>query len=642
MLSVGSNQDGRLEVFARGMDQALWHIWQVAPNSGWSGWSSLGGQIDLLSVGSNQDGRLEVFARGMDQALWHIWQVAPNNGWSGWSSLGGQIDLLSVGSNQDGRLEVFVRGMDKSLYHIWQVAPGGSWSGWAQLAGGIDLLSVGSNQDGRLEVFARGMDQALWHIWQTAANNGWSNWFTMGQPMWQNIDPTQVVLFELTQPPLQFSDFRYGDSISGNTVCIPVTQIQGMPAKRSLILDDAGADPQTVSVTGSEPLDADNDGQADHWAIHFSPQLARTLGTSSAFLYGNVALATHGETIANEIVGDGDASQSFQSFYLKKSPVTFVHQAGAPNGAGDTLKLLISHVYWSEVQELYGHAATSRVFMASNDSNGLLVQLGDGVTGARAPSGRSNIVATYRQGIGIAGNVKAGTLKTLLDRPVGLKAAINPSAANGGADPESRDQARTNAPNTLRTFGRIVSLRDFEDQARQFSGVAKAHAVSEWSGEDQVVYVTVAGLEGAAIVDPTFSELVADLDSRRDPNRGMRVRSFTKVNIQVVAQIDVSPDRVVEDVQASARAALAAYFSFDNLQVGKPIHLSGVYAALQAVAGVVAADITLLQFKSPFDRASHGATSGPVQDHLRIDADELAWIEDQDADIALSAGWGPS
>ena len=36
----------------------------------------------------NLDGRLEVFARGTDDALWHIWQFAPNNGWSAWASPG--------------------------------------------------------------------------------------------------------------------------------------------------------------------------------------------------------------------------------------------------------------------------------------------------------------------------------------------------------------------------------------------------------------------------------------------------------------------------------------------------------------------------------------------------------------------------
>jgi hypothetical protein len=181
--SAVRNADGRLEVFARGADAALWHIWQTARNNGWSDWASLGGGIDDLFVATgNADGRLEVFARGGDGALWHCWQTAPNNGWSGWSSLGGQIQApLAVGTNRDGRLEVFARGQDGGLWHIWQTAPNDGWSGWASLGGQIgNLLDVGSNADGRLEACARGLDGALWHIWQTAPNNGWSGWASFG------------------------------------------------------------------------------------------------------------------------------------------------------------------------------------------------------------------------------------------------------------------------------------------------------------------------------------------------------------------------------------------------------------------------------------------------------------------------------
>ena len=40
------NSDGRPEVFARGTDDALWHIWQQHPHAGpWSSWSSLGGKL---------------------------------------------------------------------------------------------------------------------------------------------------------------------------------------------------------------------------------------------------------------------------------------------------------------------------------------------------------------------------------------------------------------------------------------------------------------------------------------------------------------------------------------------------------------------------------------------------------------------
>ncbi len=79
---------------ARGTDGALWHIWQTAPNNGWSGWASLGGVISSdPEVARNADGRLEAFARGLDNAVWHIWQTAPNKGWSGWGSLGGILEV---------------------------------------------------------------------------------------------------------------------------------------------------------------------------------------------------------------------------------------------------------------------------------------------------------------------------------------------------------------------------------------------------------------------------------------------------------------------------------------------------------------------------------------------------------------------
>jgi hypothetical protein len=182
--TVARNADGRLEVFARGTDNALWHIWQTAPSNGWSGWSSLGGVITSnVSIQRNADGRLEAFVRGTDHALWHIWQTTPGGGWSGWSSLGGVITSdPAAGRDQDGRLEVFARGTDNALWHIWQTAPSaGPWSGWASLGGAISSSPTVSNDlDGSLQAFARGTDDALWHIWQTAPNNGWSGWVSLG------------------------------------------------------------------------------------------------------------------------------------------------------------------------------------------------------------------------------------------------------------------------------------------------------------------------------------------------------------------------------------------------------------------------------------------------------------------------------
>jgi hypothetical protein len=91
--TVERDAQGQLEFFAHGADGALWKIQQTSPNHGWSGWQSLGAPPGLTLggppvVGTNGDGRLEVFSVGTDGNVWHMWQTSPNNGWSGWSSLG--------------------------------------------------------------------------------------------------------------------------------------------------------------------------------------------------------------------------------------------------------------------------------------------------------------------------------------------------------------------------------------------------------------------------------------------------------------------------------------------------------------------------------------------------------------------------
>ncbi len=233
--SVARNEDGRLEVFVRGSDGALWHTWQTPTKTGWGGWESLGGQLgeSPVGVGRNKDGRLElfvrwadggvrhawqaaknspfvsgwarlgsssrptitsrpavtrtsdgrleVFARGTDNALWHIWQTAPGAAFvQSWESRGGVIvDSPAVEKNANGRLEVFARGADNNLWHIWQTDPNGIWAGWQRL-GGRQFLGaphVSRNRDGRLEVFVTGTGQDLLHTWQTAPNNGWHGWF---------------------------------------------------------------------------------------------------------------------------------------------------------------------------------------------------------------------------------------------------------------------------------------------------------------------------------------------------------------------------------------------------------------------------------------------------------------------------------
>jgi len=361
-------------------------------------------------------------------------------------------------------------------------------------------------------------------------------------------------------------------------------------------------------------------------------------------LYGNLAPATHGETVRDEVIGSGDASRVFQSFQLAKAPLTYVARPGALQGVAAELEVRVDGVLWHEVPSFYGSGPDDRVYTVRIDAEGeTTIRFGDGATGARLPTGRNNVLATYRYGIGRAGNVAAGAVRTLLDRPVGLRAAHNTAPTGIGVDREPPELTRANIPNTVRTFGRIVSLRDFEDAAREAAAVAKARATWEWDGEVQAAHLTVAGEGGAAIVGEALEGLVADLDARRDPNRRLVVRPHVPVPVEVEAVVRVHPDYLARDVVPAARAALGAYLSFENLQFGQAVHLSDVYRMLQEVEGVLSADVDVLRFK-PFGTDEQyaqfvrehggkfhleGGTERPdvVQGHLLVQASELAVLE---------------
>ena len=226
-------------------------------------------------------------------------------------------------------------------------------------------------------------------------------------------------------------------------------------------------------------------------------KIAMTVATVA--IYANLAAATNGETTKNEVVGSGDATESFQQFALGQSPLTYVRSI-SPSGADSTLRVSVNDVRWQEVPTLYGHGLNERIYSTLRDDAGrTTIEFGDGIKGARLPTGQENVTATYRKGLGTNGNVKAGQLSLLMSRPLGVKAVTNPLAAEGGDDPELVANARQNAPRTVLTLDRVVSLQDYEDFSRSYAGIAKALATWTWDGRTRGVFITVAGPLGAAI-----------------------------------------------------------------------------------------------------------------------------------------------
>ncbi len=85
----------------------------------WNDWESLGGILEspphAVAWGPN---RLDVFAVGTDNAVWHKWWDGAS--WGGWESLGGSV-FSPVGTVTwaAGRLDLFGIGGDSAGWHKW-------------------------------------------------------------------------------------------------------------------------------------------------------------------------------------------------------------------------------------------------------------------------------------------------------------------------------------------------------------------------------------------------------------------------------------------------------------------------------------------------------------------------------------------
>ncbi len=314
----------------------------------------------------------------------------------------------------------------------------------------------------------------------------------------------------------------------------------------------------------------------------------------------NVAPATHGETV-NEILGGGDAGLSDQSFVLRQVPLTYV-SAATPSGRASTLEVRVNELLWQEVPTLYGRGPGERVYTTSLDDAGrTTVRYGDGGEGARLPSGQDNVRARYRKSSGAAGNLAANKLSTLLSRPLGVVGAVNPVAAGGGVDPETLEDTRVNAPLTVLTLDRAVSVRDYEDYARSFAGIAKAHALWISSGPARGIFITVAGVDGAAVdaSSATYRNLVSSLRQYGDPLAPLRVESYRPARFRLRAMVKVAADALTATVLAEVETALRERFGCAARTFGQPVSVDEVAAAIHAVASVEAVQITQLYRPGP-------------------------------------------
>jgi ligand-binding sensor domain-containing protein len=370
--------------------------------------------------------------------------------------------------------------------------------------------------------------------------------------------------------------------------------------------------------------------------ISLDDSLQNIYDAQTVQVYGNVASATHGETVyPSEVLGSGNAAQPHQRFVLKKPPLTYVPST-KPGLAESTLNVYVStaiqegtlriepgartiivpdeRVAWQEVDTLFNADKNDHVYMVrTNEKGQTYVIFGDGVKGARLPSGRENVFASYRSGIGATGNLNAGQLTILKTRTAGLRSVTNPVPASGGIDPETMESARSLAPLTVRTMDRIVSLLDYEDFVRTMPGIGKVRVRALYYGNQPLAHITIAATDGSAVSKNSdyYRNLVNTIARYAASAQKFQVDSYEPFLFNLSAHVIFDKQQDQSTGKALIEATLSQTFSFAARDFGQDVEASEVMTLIQNIPGVVSVQLKALYVVG---------SSASLQSHLRAAA----------------------
>ncbi|MFI6007764.1 putative baseplate assembly protein [Streptomyces sp. NPDC051243] len=401
--------------------------------------------------------------------------------------------------------------------------------------------------------------------------------------------------------PLRLADEPLGEDVHGNEIEL-AELYDGLRPGRMLIVSGERSDipgtagvraTEVVTIAAADPArDPHLPGDPVHTRLTLTADLAHRYRRETVKILGNVVEATHGES-REEAIGSGDSDRVNQTFALWQSPLTWLADDN-PLGVTPVLEIRVDGVLWHEVDSLAGRGPGERVYITGSASDGrTTVTFGDGVNGARLPSGHENIRARYRFGTGKAANVAADRVTQPLTRPLGVTQVTNPRPAKGGADADGPGLTRRTIPLAVSALDRLVSESDYEDFARSRAGIGRAAARELFDGRRRVLHVTVAGTDDVPIDgdSDTLRALRGALTEYGDMNLPVRVDVRELVLLLVAAKVKVAPDHAWEVVEPRLRQALLRRLGYEGRELGRPARLSDVLATAHTVPGVDYIDV---------------------------------------------------
>jgi hypothetical protein len=235
---------------------------------------------------------------------------------------------------------------------------------------------------------------------------------------------------------------------------------------------------------------------------------------------------------------------------------------------------------------------------------------GNGVYG-KIPESGSEIVVGYTVCDGINSNSGANMITNLAtqiyyENAEGIVTPVtitvnNPEAAIGGDDPETPNEARSNAPSVFRTQWRAVTKQDFYDLLRAERGIYKLQVLDRYDnaniGMCEVKIVIIP--TGGGLMNTYFKETIINkIEERKHITSEVGFLDPNYVPIDVEATITIKKGTNSTTTKISATKLIKNYLSYKNRDFGQMVSAKDIEILLRSIIGVERVDnINILEKK---------------------------------------------
>tara|TARA_B100000925_G_scaffold282862_1_gene256127 strand:+ start:1400 stop:3256 length:1857 start_codon:yes stop_codon:yes gene_type:complete len=251
-------------------------------------------------------------------------------------------------------------------------------------------------------------------------------------------------------------------------------------------------------------------------------------------------------------------------------------------------------------------SSSKTFFLQETDDGRFQVYFGDGVTGAKLDDGNIVILeyvvtnTTESNGassFSLSGNIGGFTDVTLTTN----------SNSQGGAEAETNESIKFNAPLSYATQNRAVTTTDYETFVKQL--YPNAISVSAWGGEDDetpvygVVKISIKAGSGSTLTQATKNDIIAQLKKYNVASVRPEIVDAETTSVILNSNIRYDSKKTVKTADTLKSNVVTAITNYNSSTLQKfdgVFRYSKVVGIIDNVDDSVVSNITTIKIRKPF------------------------------------------